>query len=77
MTVMKRLLFILPAILLSITAFTQDPTGNRVGMADQMRGNGRIYVVVAVMITILTGLILYIVRLDRKISKWEKTEKKS
>ncbi|MCW3119616.1 MAG: hypothetical protein JWM28_3698 [Chitinophagaceae bacterium] len=77
MTGIKRLLFILSAILLSVTAFTQDPTGNSVGMADQMRSNGRIYVVVAVMVTILTGLILYIVRIDRKISQWEKLEKKN
>ena len=44
----------------------------KVEMADQMRSNGRIYVVVAVMLTILAGLILYIIRLDRKISKLEK-----
>ena len=76
MTALKRLLFILTAILFSVTAFTQEPTGNSIGMADQMRSNGRIYVVVAVMVTILTGLVLYIVRLDRKITRWEKLEKK-
>jgi Ca2+/Na+ antiporter len=37
-----------------------------------MRSNGRIYVVAAVMLTILIGLILYLVRIDRKISKLEK-----
>jgi len=41
-------------------------------MADLMRSNGRIYVVVAVMLTILAGLVLYLVRLDKKISKLEK-----
>jgi len=40
--------------------------------ADVMRSNGRIYVVIAIIITILTGLILYMVRIDRKISKLEK-----
>jgi hypothetical protein len=39
---------------------------------ETMRSNGRIYVVVAVMLTILTGLVLYLVRLDKKISKLEK-----
>ena len=73
----KRLLFALTAILLSVTAFTQEPTGNSVGMADEMRSNGRIYVVVAVMVTILAGLIIYLVRIDRKISRWEKLEKKN
>lgn len=47
---------------------------NDVEMADTMRSNGKIYVVVAVMLTILLGLILYIVRLDRKISKLEKNK---
>jgi hypothetical protein len=36
-----------------------------------MTENGKIYVVIAVMLTILAGLVLYLVRLDRKISKLE------
>ena len=76
MTAIKKLLFLLSAILISVIAFSQNPTDKTVGMADEMRSNGRIYVVVAVMLTILTGLILYLVRLDRKLTKWEKLEKK-
>ncbi len=41
-------------------------------MADLMRSNGKIYVVIAVMLTILLGLIFYLVRLDKKISRLEK-----
>jgi len=41
-------------------------------MAELMRSDGRIYVVIAVILAILTGLILYLVRLDRKIAKMEK-----
>ena len=44
-----------------------------VEMADSMRQNGRIYVVVAVVITIFIGLIIYLIRLDRKITNLEKT----
>lgn len=76
MTGIKRALFFLTAILISIITFSQDAGSKPVGMADEMRSNGRIYVVVAVMLTILIGLILYLVRLDRKISKWEKSESK-
>lgn len=61
------LLFFL--LLSSIVSIAQD---KQVGMADTMRSNGRIYVVVAVMLIILFGLILYMVRLDKKISKLEK-----
>ena len=39
---------------------------------DLMRSNGRIYVVIAVMLTILAGLILFLVRLDKKITRLEK-----
>jgi hypothetical protein len=41
-------------------------------MADVMRSNGKIYVVVAVILTIFAGLILYLIRLDRRITKIEK-----
>jgi hypothetical protein len=34
-----------------------------VKMADVMKENGKIYVVIAVMLTILAGLVLYLIRL--------------
>ncbi len=37
-----------------------------------MTSNGKIYVVVAVVVTILLGMFLYLISLDRKISKLEK-----
>lgn len=42
------------------------------GIGETMRSNGRIYVVVAVIVTILVGLILYLVRLEKKIKKMER-----
>jgi CcmD family protein len=44
-------------------------------MADEMRSNGKIYVVVAVLVTIFIGIILYLIRLDRKLTKLEKETK--
>ena len=41
-------------------------------MADTMRSNGKIYVVVVVLATIFAGIFTYLVILDRKISKLEK-----
>jgi len=43
-----------------------------VEMADVMRSNGKIYIVVAICLTILIGLFLYVWSVDRKISKLEK-----
>lgn len=57
---------------LTVPAFAQGDTANKVEMADGLRASGKIYVVVAVLVTILAGLILYVVRLDRKINKMEK-----
>lgn len=44
-------------------------------MADVMRSNGKIYVVVLVLATIFAGIIAYLVRLDSKITKLEKNQK--
>lgn len=43
-----------------------------VEMADTLRSNGKIYVVVAVIVTIFAGIVLYLLRLDRKLTKLEK-----
>ncbi|MCF8451017.1 MAG: CcmD family protein [Taibaiella sp.] len=43
-------------------------------MADTMRANGKIYVVVVVLATIFAGIFAYLVYIDRKISKLEKEQ---
>jgi hypothetical protein len=68
---MKRILPLILAIsliLITTTALAQE----RSTFDNTLRSNGRIYVVVAVILVILAGLILYLVRLDRKIKKLEK-----
>lgn len=69
MKIIRRSLLLLPALLLTMLCMAQDKP---VEMADTMRSNGRIYVVVAVALTIMAGLILYVFRLDRKMSRLEK-----
>lgn len=65
----RLLLILLFTLITTVTVHAQDGKGS---LDNIMRSNGRIYVVVAVMTTILIGLVLYLVRLDRKISKLEK-----
>ena len=48
--------------------FAQEP----VEMADGLRADGKIYVVVAVLVTILLGIILFLIMIDRKVSDIEK-----
>ena len=58
--------------LLFIQSFAQETA---VEMADTMRSNGKIYVVVGVLLVIFTGIVIYLIRLDRKISVMEKNRK--
>lgn len=67
--IQKAALFCI-AVLMQVIAFAQE--SDTVEMADAMRQNGKIYVVVAVILTIFAGIIIYLVRLDRKISRLEK-----
>ena len=69
MNIGKKIIMLFTVMMTSIIIFAQQ---QKVEMADKMRDDGRIYVVVAVVLTILIGLILYIVRLDKKMSKLEK-----
>lgn len=66
-------LFTLLACLMTLALWAQ-PTGDtsKVQMADKFRADGKIYVVIAVLVTILLGLFIYVIRLDRKITKLEK-----
>lgn len=54
-------------MLMAQSPMTDEP----VQMADTFRANGKIFVVVAVVVTILAGVIAYLVTLDRKISRLE------
>ena len=66
----KKGFFSLLLFFFTIVLFAQEKDG--VDMADEMRSNGKIYVVVAVVLTIFAGIIFYLVRLDRKMSRLEK-----
>ncbi|MEP6950472.1 MAG: CcmD family protein [Ginsengibacter sp.] len=58
---------------LSFLLFAQSPADStRAGMNGIMRSNDKIYVVMAVCITILAVLFLYLMRIDSKVSKKEK-----
>jgi CcmD family protein len=62
-----KLISVVLGALLSLPAFAQE-----VEMADTMRSNGKIYVVVAIIVIILVGLIAYLAVLDRKVRRLEK-----
>jgi protein-S-isoprenylcysteine O-methyltransferase Ste14 len=53
--------------LVSLATYAQQPAE----MADTMRSNGKIYVVVGIILIVLAGLIVYLFMLDRKVKKLE------
>lgn len=69
---MKKFTILLTTLVLLFLPAISFAQNAKSAVGELMRSNGRIYVVVAVMLTILAGLIFYLVRLDRKISRLEK-----
>jgi CcmD family protein len=65
---MKKYIFSFIMALISFTGQAQAP----VEMADQFRADGKIYVVIAIVAIILSGIFFYLFRLDRKITDLEK-----
>ena len=47
----------------------------QIEMADRMRQDGKIYVVVGCVLVVLAGMIFYLVRIDQKVSRLEKQYK--
>lgn len=62
-------------LLLSQNLMAQQPVADGVEMADRLRADGKIWVVVAVIAAVFAGIIIYLVRLDRQIGKLEKEVK--
>ena len=68
----KFLFFVLSSMLIPCLIFAQEKKPAE--MADVLRSNGKIYVVVAIVLTILVGLLLYVARIDKKINQLEKKD---
>ncbi|MDB2653239.1 CcmD family protein [Flavobacteriales bacterium] len=66
---MKYLITLFLSIVFKTQGIAQQ--NNVVEMADVMRSNGKIYVVVAVLATIFIGLMIYLIRIDKKVQKLE------
>ena len=65
---MKKFLAFILCLLPSVFCLAQE----QVEMADRLRADGKIYVVIGVLLTILTGIILFLIMIDRKVSDIEK-----
>jgi hypothetical protein len=68
---LPRLSLFFALLLIAQTSMAQQT----VEMADQLRADGKIWVVVTVIATVFFGIVLYLVRLDSKIGKLEREVK--
>ena len=72
MVKLKKFYFFLFAVFLQIIAFGQNEVLKPVEKESFLRSDGKIYVVVLIVVTILAGLIFYVARIDKKLSGLEK-----
>ncbi len=64
------------AMVFSIAVSAQtEPTAGQPEMADVLRSNGKIYVVVTALVIIFIGIVIYLFSLNAKLSKLEKLMK--
>ena len=63
---MKFIMTLLFSLFCSTLTMAQD-----IEMADVMRSNGKIYVVVAVIAILFIGLMFHLIRIDKKVQKLE------
>ena len=54
-----------------VTQSVTTPPKSEPEMADRMRADGKIYVVVAIILVILAGFIIYLILMDRKVRRLE------
>lgn len=59
-------------LILLVSSFTGIAQQADIEMADQFRADGKIYVVISVVLLILVGLFIYLFNLGKKITRLEK-----
>lgn len=67
---MKKLISSLLGLILMALSLSANAQSD-VPMADGLRSEGKIYVVVAIILIVLTGLFVYLFLMDRKVKKLE------
>lgn len=67
---MKKLVSLIMMMLCFVAVKAQN--GQDVEMADAMRSEGKIYVVIGTIVIVFTGLAIYLFSIDRRLKKIEK-----
>ncbi|WKZ59793.1 MAG: CcmD family protein [Cyclobacteriaceae bacterium] len=72
---MKSIVRYAIGVVLFFLSTTVSLNAQPVEMADTMRSEGKIYVVVGIVLIVLAGLIIYLFMLDRRVKKLENGQK--
>ncbi|GAA5041827.1 hypothetical protein GCM10011506_43780 [Marivirga lumbricoides] len=81
---MSKIKYILTLLFITISFYAtaqkeqileEDYSNNKIEMADVMRSEGKIYVLVAIIVTLFAGFVIYTIRTEQKIKKIEKSLK--
>jgi len=73
MNTMKKVFSLLLSLLvISGNSIAQTAVDSSVPMADKLREDGKIWVVVAVVAVVFAGIVINMLRIDSKVSKIEK-----
>ncbi len=68
----KNIVLLVILCILSSIIYAQDTASPAIEMATGLRSSGKIYIVIACIVVIFTGLIFYLVSLERRLKKLEK-----
>lgn len=74
MNIWTKIFFSIISVLMTTFSFTQEK--EKPEMAEGLKANGMIYVVVIVLLVVFAGIVIYLVSIDRKLSRIEKELKK-
>jgi hypothetical protein len=69
-----NIVFITLLNLIAWSAKAQSAADNQVEMADVLHQNGKIYLVVLVLVTIFAGVLWMLIRIERKLAKLENSK---
>ena len=72
MNKLKSIALVIALCVMQVYVFAQNGNTKTEDPTDFMRSEGKLYVVMAVVVTIVLGIFIYLVNLDRKIKKLEK-----
>jgi CcmD family protein len=64
-------------LILLVSSFSLMAQQADIEMADQFRADGKIYVVISIVLLILLGLFIYLFSLDKKVTRLEKEVSKN